>query len=397
MSSAGSATGTTMTGTTASARTADALVIGAGIVGAAIAYRLAERGLTVRVLEAADAPASGSTGRSAAGLRVQFTSEINVRLSWQSIQEYRDFETRFGTSSGYRPQGYLFLVPEDAWPRHAEGVELQRRLGVPVEVLSPSDARRHVPFATDGVARATYGPADGVVDPHAIATTYLRAARERGATLHLSTPLRSARRLASSWRVDTPHGAFEAPNVVNAAGAWAGQVAAAAGLTLPVEPVRRMVFVTGPTPEPHAYPLTVDVASGVYLRSEGRRLLIGRSNPDEPAGFHEGVDWSWLEPTLDAALPRFPFLETVGLDRRASWWGYYEVTPDHDAILGRHPDTEGWIDAAGFSGHGVQHAAMVGRLIAEEATQGRARTLDLGPLRHERFAHGAGRRESNIV
>lgn len=383
--------------TNAPAVTADALVIGAGIMGAAIAFRLAERGLSVRILEAADAPATGSTGRSAAGVRVQFTSEINVRLSWASIEEYREFEERYGASSGYRPQGYLFLVPEAAWERHAEGVALQRRLGVPVEVLSAGEALRHVPFDPEGVAHATYGPADGVVDPHAIATTYLRMARANGATLHLDAPLRSATHVEGTWHVETPAGRFEAPLIVNAAGAWAGQVAASAGLDLPVQPVRRMVYVTGPTEEENLYPLTVDVASGTYLRSEGRRILLGRSNPDEPPGFREGVDWDWLEPTLETALGRFPFLASVGLDRRASWWGYYEVTPDHDAILGRHPDAEGWIDAAGFSGHGVQHAAMVGRLIAEEATEGRARTLDLGPLRHGRFGRAGARRESNIV
>jgi sarcosine oxidase subunit beta len=377
--------------------TSDAIVVGAGIVGAAIAFRLAEHGLRVRVLEAAEAPATGSTGRSAAGVRVQFGRETNVRLSWASIEEYRTFEERYGASSGYRPQGYLFLVPEEAWPGHAQAVALQRRLGVPVEELSPQEAQAHVPFDPDGVHRTTFGPADGVVDPHAIATTYLRLARERGAMLHLATPLESARHEQGVWRVGTPTGTFEAPLVVNAAGAWAGRVAASAGLTLPVQPLRRMVFVTGPTPHAHAYPLTIDVASGAYLRSEGRRILFGRSNPDERPGFLEGVDWDWLEPTLEAALGRFRFLAEVGLDRRASWWGYYEVTPDHDAILGRHPDAEGWIDAAGFSGHGVQHAAMVGRLIAEEAVDGRAWTLDLDPLRHARFGAGAAAAETHIV
>lgn len=376
---------------------ADVLIVGAGIVGAAIAHRLTERGLDVTILEAAPAPASGSTGRSAAGVRGQFTSEINVRLSLESIAEYRAFEELYGASSGYRPQGYLFLVPEARWPAHQAGVRLQRRLGVPVDVLKPHEAHEIVPFDPAGVHAATYGPADGVVDPHSITMTYLRMAKERGARLRLDTPLLSARRGRGRWRVETSAGPFEAATVVNAAGAWAGRVAAAAGLTVPIEPVRRMVFVTAPLPFAHHYPLTVDVASGVYLRSEGERLLFGRSNPDETPGFVEGVDWSWLEPTLQVALERFPFLEVAGLDRRASWWGYYEVTPDHDAILGRHPDAEGWIDAAGFSGHGVQHAAMVGRLIAEEVVDGRASTLDLAPLRHDRFAAGTPRAEANIV
>lgn len=382
---------------TTSSTTCDALVIGAGIVGSAIAFRLAERGLQVRILEATEAPATGSTGRSAAGVRVQFSSEINVRLSWASIEEYRTFEDRYGMSSGYRPQGYLFLLPISLWDRHAEGVAMQREVGVPVEVLTPERAMDLVPFEADGIHRATYGPADGVVDPHAITSGYLRRARERGSHLHLDTPLLGATFATDVWTVATPAGTFEAPIVINAAGAWAGRVASLAGLDLPVVPVRRMLFVTGPSEHDHAYPLTIDVASGAYLRSEGRRLLFGRSNPDEPAGFREGIDWGWLDATLDAALPRFPFLEGFGLDRRASWWGYYEVTPDHDAIIGRHPAAEGWIDAAGFSGHGVQHAAMVGRLVAEEAIDGRARLLDLAPLRHDRFDRGVVARESNIV
>lgn len=375
----------------------DVVVVGAGIVGAAVAFRLAERGQRVAVLEAAEAPATGSTGRSAAGVRVQFTSEINVRLSWESIREYRAFETRFGLPSGYRRQGYLFLVPEERWATHAAGVELQRRLGASVEVLTPAEATARTPFATDGVHAATYGPDDGVVDPHAIATGYLTLARARGATVHVETPLTAAERRGDAWRIVTPRGAIWAGHVVNAAGAWAGRVAATAGLDLTVEPVRRMVFVTGPLAHEHSYPLTVDVASGTYLRSEGARILFGRSNPDEPPGFSEGVDWSWLEPTLEAGLARFPFLADAGLDRRACWWGYYENTPDHDAILGRHPDAEGWIDAAGFSGHGVQHAAMVGRLIAEEVVDGAAHALDLAPLRHQRFRAGARRAEANIV
>ena len=375
----------------------DVVVVGAGIVGAAVAFRLAERGQRVAVLEAAEAPATGSTGRSAAGVRVQFTSEINVRLSWESIREYRAFETRYGLPSGYRPQGYLFLVPKDRWATHAEGVELQRRLGVPVEVLSPSEATARTPFETHGVHAATYGPDDGVVDPHAIATGYLTLARALGATVHVDTPLDQAERRGDAWRIVTPRGTTWAGTVVNAAGAWAGRVAAAAGLDLTVEPVRRMVFVTGPLAHEHVYPLTVDVASGTYLRSEGARILFGRSNPDEPPGFTEGVDWAWLEPTLEAGLARFPFLADAGLDRRACWWGYYENTPDHDAILGRHPDAQTWIDAAGFSGHGGQHAAMVGRLIAEEVVDGAAHTLDLAPLRHQRFRSGGHRTEANIV
>jgi len=375
----------------------DALIVGAGIVGAAVAYRLAERGLSVAVLEAEAVPAAQATAKSAAGVRVQFSEPVNVRLSWSSIQEYRDFEELFGVSSGYRPIGYLFLVPRELERAYEDALALQRSLGVPVERLELEEARARVDFEPAGLAFATWGPADGVIDPHLVAHAYLKAARERGAELHTETPLVSAARERGGWRVRTPRGDYAAGVVVNAAGAWAGEVARRAGLELPVVPVRRMIFMTGAMPEARDLPLTVDVATGFYLRGEGERVLFGRSNPEEPPGFREGMDWSWLEPTLEAGLSRFPWLERAGLDHRASWWGYYAVTPDHNPVLGWMPGVEGWVNAAGFSGHGVQQAAAVGRVLAEEVVDGRAHTIDIDPLRYERLERGRKVQEQNIV
>ncbi len=382
----------------------DMIVIGAGIIGAAVAFRAAEAGLKVVVLEQQDGPAQGSTGRSAAGARVQFSTELNVQLSWRSIEEYRDFPELYGEQSGYDPLGYLFLVPPERWEAHSTALRMQQRLGVPVTELTLDAAAELVPFASSRVAGATFGSADGVVDPHSITMAYLRFARAHGAQVRFNTPLVTAHQSASAWHVTTPHDTISAPLLVNAAGAWAGTVARRAGLEVPVAPVRRVIFVTAPLPWPHRHPLTVDVDSGFYLRSEGERVLFGRSNPDEPEGFSEGVDWQWLDAVLEVGLARFPWLERAALDRRASWWGYYEVTPDDMPILGRMPGAEGWINAAGFSGHGVQQAAMVGRLMAEEATTGSAHSLDLTPLRYERFLDEQGRldlrvkhREDHIV
>ena len=376
---------------------ADVLVIGAGIMGASCAFRLSERGLKVAVLEAQSAPAMGSTGRSAAGVRVQYTEEVNIRISWESIQEYRQFQELYGEDAGYRPIGYLFLVPPQDWDVHVEGVRLQERLGAPVSVLSVADAQSLVAFEPSGIAGTTHGGADGVVDPHTVTVTYLRLARERGAALHLETPLTGARRVGKLWRVETPKGSFAADYLVNTAGCWAGEVARRAGLDVPVAPVRRMIYMTAPTAWEHSYPLTIDMTSGFYLRSEGRRVLFGRSKQDEPAGFTEGMDWDWLEVTLDSGLKRFPWLAEAQLDQRACWWGYYEVTPDHLPILGRMPTVENWINAAGFSGHGVQQAPAIGRLIAEEIISGQARSINIDPLRIERFATNQYRQEHLIV
>lgn len=378
-------------------RAFDVLVIGAGIIGAAAAFRLVERGLRVGVLEAAPVPAAQATAKSAAGVRVQFSEAVNVRLSWESIQEYRAFEEAFGVSSGYRPIGYLFLVPRGLEAAYEAALAVQRAEGAPALRLELEEAMLRVDFDPEGLAFATWGPADGVIDPHAVAHAYLAAARSRGAALYTETPLLEARRERGGWRVRTPRGAFSAGAVVNAAGAWAGEVARRAGFELHVAPVRRMVFMTGPLAEAGGLPLTVDVATGFYLRGEGERVLFGRSNPDEPPGFREGMDWSWLEPTLEAGLSRFPWLERAGLDRRASWWGHYAVTPDHNPILGRMPGVEGWYNAVGFSGHGVQQAAAVGRVLAEEVVDGRARTIDIDPLRYDRLERGNKVQEQNIV
>ena len=376
---------------------ADVVIIGAGIMGASCAYRLSERGLKVAILEAQGSPAMGSTGRSVAGVRVQFTEEVNIRLSWESIQEYQHFQDLYGEDAGYSPIGYLLLVPPERLAVHMDGVRLQERIGVPVRVLSVQNAQHLVQFDPTGIACITHGPADGIVDPHLVTFTYLRLAKERGVLLHLETPLTRAQRVGNSWRVETSKGIFEADYLVNAAGAWAGEVATRAGLEVPIHPVRRMVFATAPTAWHHSYPLTIDLKSGFYLRSEGKRILFGRSNPDEPPGFTQGMDWGWLEPTVQVGVARFPWLAEIGLDRQACWWGYYEVTPDHNPILGRLPAAENWINVAGFSGHGVQQAPMVGRLIAEEIILGKAQSVNIDPLRFDRLFKNQHQKEHNIV
>lgn len=377
--------------------TADVLIVGAGIMGASCAFRLAEQRLRVVVLEAQASPAMGSTGRSAAGVRVQYTEEVNARISWQSIQEYQHFQELYGEDAGYRPIGYLFLVPPERWDEHVESVAMQQRIGAPVQALSVEEAQRLVAFDTNGIVATTYGPADGIVDPHSITMTYLRLAKERGATLHTGTPLINARQTGNTWQIETPRSTFEVAYLVNAAGAWAGEVAKRAGLEVPVEPVRRIVYMTTPTPWKHVYPLTIDLASGFYLRSEGQRVLFGRSNLDEPPGFTEGIDWDWFEPTIQAGIERFPWLEETRLDSQACWWGYYEVTPDHNPILGKLPGADTWLNVTGFSGHGVQQAPAVGKLIAEEIVLGKARSINIDPLRITRFSARQQRRERNIV
>ena len=371
-------------GDASSNRHVDVVVIGAGIIGASCAFHLAERGVRVAVLEAMDAAAQGSTGRSFASVRGQWADPLNIELSWRSIQTYRDFAERYGVDVGYRPTGYLFLVPEDSWDSHRESVQLQRSLGVPVTVLTVADAQDITPFDGSGLAGATWGEADGVVDPYQIASAYLRFARELGVTLHLRQPVDAAEFDGDLWHLSTPDLHVSAKYVINASGGWAGQVAALAGLEVPVHHERRNIYASAADPDAPKYPMTIDAGSGVFLRSEGDRLLFSVARTDEPHGYVTNVDWEWMETVLETACPRFPWLADVPLDRAACWAGTYEITPDNLPILGAHPDATGWIDACGFSGHGVMQAPEIGRLIAEEVIDGAAHSLDITPLRHQR-------------
>ena len=229
-----------------SRQTADVVVIGAGIVGASCAHQLAERGLRVIVLEREAAPALGSTGRSAAGVRVQFTTAPNIALSMYSLPIYRTFRERHGFEVGYRDIGYLLLVPPDRWDDHLASVALQQSMGAPVEVLAPEEAPRYVPMDTGGLAGVTYGPWDGVIDPHMATHAWVSMGRRAGVQYHFREAVTGLRPEGEGWLVETGTQTFSCGHIVNAAGAWSALVARLAGLEVPVRPKRIQIFLSGP-------------------------------------------------------------------------------------------------------------------------------------------------------
>ena len=370
------------------ADTADILIIGAGIVGCSLAYHLSVQGDSRVAVVDKDLVCSGSTGRSAGGIRQQFATDLNIRLSLESIRMFERMPEELGVDPGFRKVGYLFLASTEAeLALFRQNVALQQRHAVPVQLVGLDDIRRLVPFVhLDGILGGTYCATDGYAAPYEVTMGYAAAARKRGVTIHEQRPVtaivRHAGRVAG---VETTSGPIEAPIVVNAAGAFAGQVGEMAGVDVPVRPFRRQLFTTLPvpafTPEP---PLTIDYHRNWYFRGElGGCLFSGPK--DEESTFNTNVDWDHLAESVEQAVVRLPLLAEAEIHR--GWAGLYEISPDNNAILGRVPELEGFYVAGGHSGHGFQHGPIVGKLLAELILTGRT-SIDIGALSIERFRTG---------
>jgi len=382
---------------------ADAVVVGGGAMGASIAYHLAAAGVgRVILLEREAALGTGSTGRCAGGFRIQFSSEINVRLSLASVAMIRGFSEEHGLPLDVDVDGYLFLVRDEAsWVGYQEAAAMQRWLGARVEELDAAAVAELVPgLATDGLVGATFGPDDGIADPSGLTNGYATLARRAGAELRLGTPATAIRTSPGGGRVtgvSTPDGDIDAPVVVNAAGVWARDLAATCGLDLPIEPQPRHVVTTSGFPgRPERRTLVIDTATMFYFHREGAGVLMGMPRlADAVATFETIVDDRWIaDELLPEAMRVLPALEDAGLAR--SWVGLYEMTPDHHAILGPVDSLAGLYLANGFSGHGFQHAPIVGKVTAELIT-GATPTVDVSTLRLERFERGEEIGESHVV
>ena len=380
-------------------RTADVVVIGAGIVGCSLAFHLAAAGPgAVLVLDREDAVGRGSTGACAGGFRQQFTSEVNIRLSQASVPMILRFTEEHGIAVDVSQDGYLFLVRDDAaWAGFLSAVELQRSLGVQVEVLEPAAAGALAPgIDTGGLVGATFGPNDGIADPAALTQGYATLARGAGATFALETPVTAIEVDPSGGvtGVRTSRGAVAASAVVLAAGAWSGALAATAAVELPIEPVPRVLVTTGAFPGvPQRRTLVIDAASSFYFHREGDGVLMGMGGNDATT-FDTTVDERFVnEELIPRAVAVFPPLAEAGI--RTRWAGLYEMTPDRLPIVGPAPADGLWI-AAGFSGHGFQHGPIVGKVVAEMIT-GAPASVDVSALSLRRFGTGDLTSERHVV
>jgi len=377
---------------------ADVVIVGGGVIGASIAYHLGLRGAGRVIVLERDRLGTGSTGKNAGGIRLQFSTEVNVRLSQRALPRLESFEDEMGIDPQFRQVGYLFLITaeRDVDP-FERSLALWHRLGVPAERLTGAEAQALFPeLRVDDVRFATFCAKDGYADPHSILQGYVARARDRGVEFREGAPARAIDVVGGRvTAVRAGDERIECDTVVNAAGAWGAQVGAMVGLTLPIAPLRRHIFVTGPVPGlDQAFPLTIEFASGLYFHPESGGVLLGMADPADPPRFDDSVNWDFLPTVVEHALGRVPILERATV--KTGWAGFYEDTPDRHPILGTVDEVKGFVCAAGFSGHGLMHAPAAGEVIAQVIC-GETPSVDITPLHFDRFAKGMLVIEHNVI
>jgi sarcosine oxidase subunit beta len=366
---------------------ADVLIIGGGIIGTSIAYYLCKKGLNDVLLLEKSLLGSGATGKCVGGIRTQFSTTINIEFSRLSRKVFDLFELEFDVDPEFHPVGYLFLaVRNDQWKILNENARLLKEMGLKAELLEPFEIQDRWPLLrVDDLLGGSYSSKDGFAGPYEVLRGFTSKARHLGAVIREGievTDIQTKKGRVHAVETSTGERVL-APLVVNAAGPHAARVAAMAGLDLPVRPLRRQLYYTDPFEDmPPLLPMVIDLEYGWYMRQEGQGLLLAGPQ-DSESSFNQEVDFEGQEWTARRSLHRAPILEHSKI--AGGWAGLYEISPDHHAIIGSFPELTGFICANGFSGHGFQHSPATGILVSELIVEGEAETLDIHPLRPQRF------------
>jgi glycine/D-amino acid oxidase-like deaminating enzyme len=377
---------------------ADVVIIGGAVMGSSIAYNLLNDGFDGKILILEKDPTyeHSSTALSVGGIRYQFGTKVNIDIARYSVPFYEKFDELMEVEgerphADFRRRGYLFLGRQEKWPVMKRLHEFQISQGVDVRLLKPQEILDIIPHINlEGVVGATFGPRDGYLDPHGVLSGFVKKARSMGARYLTDEVVEIVVKPDGIGGVKTKKGeGIESPIVVNAAGPFAREVGMMAGIDIPVDPLRRMVYECKPPKEfDYEVPLTINT-TGLYFRTEtGGRILTGKSNEDEPIGgnftWERTLFYDEIWPDLAHRIPLFDRLKLQG-----GWAGLYaENQLDHNAILGEHPEVKGFYMAVGFSGHGLQQAPAVGKALSEAIRLGRYETVDVSCLGMARLKTG---------
>lgn len=378
---------------------AEIVIIGGGVVGASIAYHLTERGAKdVLILERETAQGKGSTGKATGGVRAQFETEINIKMSLYSL----DFFANYGFDCGYDPRGYLFFATDEKQFDYLKrNVEKQKSLGVKdVEIVDAQTIAEIVKgMNVADIVGGSFGKHDGFINPLAVMRGFTDKALKNAARIEFDTQVTSIEIESGKVKsVETGKGAIECEKVVLATGARARELAATCGIDLPVTPQKRqIIWAKSANALPENLPMVIDLGSGFHFRParDFNDFATNRdipneilfAYPDANEKIDTNFDESFIAEVYKRAAHRAEFLaETAPIIKKCRA-GLYENTPDHHAILGGC-EIENLYFANGFSGHGVMHSPAAGKALSEIMLDGKSSTLDVSCLNFSRFAKG---------
>jgi sarcosine oxidase, subunit beta len=374
-------------------QTAEAVIIGGGVMGCSMLYNLAMQGMKDLVLLERDVIASGGTGRSQAISRMHYSNPFTTLLAWGSLKLLRNFEDIVGGPSGFVPTGYMLIVGDEGKAAVEHNVAMQRSLGVNTQLISPDEGKEVAPmFDLEDAAATAYEPESGYADPYAVASTYARRAREMGAEINLWTPVTGIR--IPHGRVEgvhTPQGDVSTPRVIVAAGPWSRALFQGLGLDVPIRPMwHQVTILRRPQDLLPSHPIVSDLVNEIGFRPDaGNITLLGVNSADEFVDldtYNQGVDMAVVAEGMRRVVRRCPLLRHAYF--RGGWSGLYDVTPDWHPILDAVEGVEGLYCAVGFSGHGFKLSPMIGVVMAELITQGRATSVDITPMSWSRLRTG---------
>ncbi|MFM8350595.1 MAG: NAD(P)/FAD-dependent oxidoreductase [Actinomycetales bacterium] len=375
---------------------AEVVVVGGGVMGTSAAFHLAEAGVDVLLLERGSL-GQGSTCRAAGGVRANFSDPLNIALGARSLDCFGDFPQRPGQVIDLHRSGYLFVLtsPEQVLD-FEQAVELQLSMGLRAELIDVDRALALSPYLNpDGVLAAAWSPDDGHCSPESVVLGYATGARRHGGSVRTGIEVTGIDvRGSEISAVHTSAGSVRTSVVVNCAGVWSPLVAAMVGVELPVLPVRRQLVVTEPLVDPRPTAFTIDYGSTFYWHREGPGMLMGFSDQSVEPDFDLTADPEFAVKLAELALRRAPALMDVGV--QTGWAGLYEVTPDHNALLGESNVVSRMLYATGFSGHGFLQGPAVGEIL-RDLVLGREPFVDVTALTVDRFERGELRPERNIV
>ncbi|UIR22816.1 FAD-binding oxidoreductase [Streptomyces spinosirectus] len=368
-------------------------------MGTSAAFHLAEAGVSDIVVVERGELACGSSGKPIGGVRAQFSDPLNIELGSRSLRAYEDFPRRPGADIRLDTVGYLFLLTTERQAADFESaVRTQNALGVPTRMITPDEARRLCPYvSTDGLVAAAHSPTDGHARPVLVVRGYADAAARAGVTFATHTTVTGLDTTGDRvTAVHTDRGRIDCATVICTAGAWSARIGDMAGLHLPVRPVRRQLAFTEPlVPPAPRIPFTIDFTSSAYFHNSDDGLLFGLADPREPDGFDTTWTPEWLELFREALRQRAP--ELAEMRAAGGWAGLYEITPDHNALIGRSGELVNFLYATGFSGHGFLQGPAVGEILRDLHLE-RETFTDISPLSADRFRTGAATRpEAHVV